>query len=338
MATRGWSGPSEAVQARIASRKSAIASASRPRSSSRLARLFSALATVGMVVAEPAPTSLEDLAEELLGLGEIAWAGAPEEKHSEVVAALQGVEMVFAEDLAPHRQAAALEAFGLLGLGRVGALDEHDRQVVDALGDVGVAPPDRAPRAAPALRGTGSRPPRARPAPEGPWRGCWRSRRHRPDGRRAARGGGRETPPARARARSRRPRLPCSRARRESSAARSSGRSASSRRTAASLRSRNSPSVVVSRSSSSSANGSAPKRSIRKLDSSRALSRSDSRGVAFAGHQGRLPHGEDGERGEQQCDDGRGADADAVPAGELAQPVGRALGPGADRPAGAEAG
>jgi hypothetical protein len=63
-----------------------------------------------------------------------------------------------------------------------------------------------------------------------------------------------------------------------------------------------------------------------------------SRGVALAGDEGRLAHGKDGERGEQGRDDGRGDDADAVPAGELAQPVGRALGPGANRPAGAEAG
>ena len=60
-----------------------------------------------------------------------------------------------------------------------------------------------------------------------------------------------------------------------------------------------------------------------------------SRGVALPGDDGGLAHGKNGEGGEQESDHGRGADADAVPAGKLAQAVGCALGPGADRPAGA---
>ena len=290
-----------------------------------------------MVVAEPAPASSEDVAEVALGLGEILGPAAFDQEHREVVATLQGVEMVLAEELAAQRQAAALQSFGLVGLGRLVALDEHDRQVVDALGDVGVN--RRIERLAQGERlaeeTLGRREVALLLEDRGEGVGALGDVGPPVSGQRAAEGeslfgegaSAVEAPeiavqPGEAREQ-RRPELGPEGELAPDSDLAAFEELSQGRRVAQLL-------VAGERIGAEQVD-----QKGRQLARLVALG---SRGVALAGDDGGLAHGKDGERGEQESDHGRGADADAVPAGELAQAVGRALGPGADRPAGAEPG
>ena len=192
--------------------------------------------------------------------------------------------MVLTEQLAAQRQAAALQSFGLVGLAGSSRSTSTIARLL-TLWATWRGPPDRAPRAGPALRGRdfGGREPALFLKHRGEGVGALGDVGPPVSGQSAADGesllregaGAVEAPevavqPGETR-KQRRPELG------------PEGELAPNRGLAAS---RNSPRVVVSRNSSSPANGSAPKRSIRKADSSRALSRSARAASRSAGDEG----------------------------------------------------